>query len=90
MAIGMGIHGEPGISTAALGTADEIIDRILPLLLNELNFNPGDRAAVLLNGLGARLWMSFTFFSAGSNKRWMNAASPYSTRIRGSTPRQWK
>lgn len=52
MAIGMGIHGEPGISTAALGTADEIIDRILPLLLNELNFNPGDRAAVLLNGLG--------------------------------------
>lgn len=52
MAIGMGIHGEPGISTDALGTADNIIDRILPLLLNELNFTPGGRAAVLLNGLG--------------------------------------
>ncbi len=53
MEIGMGIHGEPGILTQSRDSADRIIDRILPMLLDELTFQPGDRAAVLLNGLGA-------------------------------------
>ncbi len=53
MELGMGIHGEPGISTGKRESADRIIDRILPLLLDELTFGRHDQAAILINGLGA-------------------------------------
>jgi len=53
MEIGMGIHGEPGISTENRQSADQIIDRIVPLLLDELQFAADEQVAVLINGLGA-------------------------------------
>ena len=53
MEIGMGIHGEPGIHRGPLKTADEIIDEIIPRILNDLPFQSGDEVAVLVNGLGA-------------------------------------
>lgn len=57
MAIGLGIHGEPGISAEPLGTADAVADALLDGILAEEPKRGADgyegRVAVLLNGLGA-------------------------------------
>ncbi|GIJ73118.1 dihydroxyacetone kinase family protein [Virgisporangium ochraceum] len=52
MAIGLGIHGEPGFAEQALPTADGLADLLVERLLVERP-DKGDRAAVLLNGLGS-------------------------------------
>lgn len=57
MAVGMGIHGEPGISEQEVPSADELAELLVSHLLKEVpdviaSIN-GSRAAVLLNGLGA-------------------------------------
>jgi dihydroxyacetone kinase-like protein len=51
MDVGMGIHGEAGLSRRALGGADEVADELLDLLLAELK--PDGRVRVLVNTLGA-------------------------------------
>lgn len=57
MAVGMGIHGEPGISEQEVPSADELAELLVSHLLKEvpdvLVSANGSRAAVLLNGLGA-------------------------------------
>lgn len=53
MEIGMGIHGEAGIFRAPVETADAVSDRLVDLLLAELELREGDEVAVLVNGLGA-------------------------------------
>jgi dihydroxyacetone kinase-like protein len=53
MEIGMGIHGEPGISRTKLKTADETVDIMLEKIFREKFFSSGDEVAVLINGLGA-------------------------------------
>ncbi|GAA2304852.1 dihydroxyacetone kinase family protein [Streptomyces kunmingensis] len=57
MAVGLGIHGEPGIGEAAVPTADEAAELLVSALLKELpdgvTAPAGQRAAVVLNGLGS-------------------------------------
>jgi dihydroxyacetone kinase len=57
MAVGMGIHGEPGIGEADLPSADELAELLVSRLLSELPpgvDRPGGKdAVVLLNGLGS-------------------------------------
>ncbi len=53
MEIGMGIHGEPGVARGPLKPADDIVDEMLDAILREMSAAPGDRVAVLVNGLGA-------------------------------------
>ncbi len=57
MAIGMGIHGEPGIDVVPLPTADELGTLLVSGLLAEIPSDipsaAGARAAIILNGLGA-------------------------------------
>lgn len=53
MELGMGIHGEPGTRSGLLETADEIARHLLTALLDDLPYQPGESAAVLVNGLGA-------------------------------------
>ncbi|MDQ0644286.1 dihydroxyacetone kinase family protein [Microbacterium murale] len=57
MAVGMGIHGEPGIDVVPLPSAREIAALLVKGLLGELPDDitgaEGARAAVILNGLGA-------------------------------------
>lgn len=53
MEIGIGIHGEPGIHRGPLETADEIADRLVGAIIDDLSLTDGDRVAVLVNGLGA-------------------------------------
>ena len=52
MAIGMGIHGEPGIDEQAIPTSHELADLLVTKLLAEKPADSSDRAVVLLNGLG--------------------------------------
>lgn len=53
LAIGLGIHGEPGLSEVPLGTATEVADDLTDRLLAALPADHGERAAVLVNGLGS-------------------------------------
>ncbi len=57
MAIGMGIHGEPGIETVELESADAISGRLVDALLAErpddIETEVGARVGVIVNGLGS-------------------------------------
>jgi D-erythrulose 4-kinase len=50
MAVGMGVHGEPGIDETAVPTAHGLAELLVREVLKE---RMGDRAALILNGLGA-------------------------------------
>ena len=53
MEIGMGIHGEQGIESGDLKTADEIVEIMLSKVLEDLKPKFNDTVSVLINGLGA-------------------------------------
>lgn len=53
MEIGMGLHGEPGIRREKLASANAVTDELLQMILTEMAPEPGDRVAVLVNGLGS-------------------------------------
>lgn len=53
MEIGMGIHGERGISREKLKSADEIASFMTKRIIEDLPFGSGDEVAVMINGLGA-------------------------------------
>ncbi|MDR3375485.1 MAG: dihydroxyacetone kinase subunit DhaK [Ancalomicrobiaceae bacterium] len=55
--IGMGAHGEPGVSRQKLTTADDIADQLMQLILADLPFKAGDEVALLLNNLGSTTLM---------------------------------
>ena len=53
MELGIGHHGEPGVSVQPLASANEIAEQMLQLILPDLPFAAGDEVVVLLSGLGA-------------------------------------
>ena len=53
MEVGLGVHGEPGISTEKLGTADEVGTLLACRLLADIACPAGSTVALLVNGLGA-------------------------------------
>lgn len=53
MELGMGIHGEKGVSRRTMMSADELADRILKDITEDIEIKPDDHVAVLVNGLGA-------------------------------------
>ncbi len=53
MELGMGIHGEAGIERGPIRSADEIAQVMATRVLEDLPFSAGDKAAILINGLGA-------------------------------------
>jgi dihydroxyacetone kinase-like protein len=55
--IGMGAHGEPGISRQKLTTADSITEQMMAAILPDLPFRTGDEVALLINNLGATTMM---------------------------------
>lgn len=52
MEIGMGIHGEPGVRRGRKKSAAELTRELAAAIVADLALQPGDRAAVLVNGLG--------------------------------------
>ena len=53
MEVGLGVHGEPGISRQKLGTADEVGTQLAQRLLADIDCPPGSTVALLVNGLGS-------------------------------------
>lgn len=53
MAMGMGIHGEPGIWEGPIRTAKEIAKESLEVLFKDMPIPAGEEVSVLINGLGA-------------------------------------
>ncbi len=53
MEIGMGIHGEPGVTRDRLRSADEVTDAVMDRIFAEMKCEPGDTVAVLVNSLGS-------------------------------------
>ena len=52
MEYGVGIHGEPGIRREKIATADELAERMVNQLINELDYKD-EEVVVLVNGFGA-------------------------------------
>ncbi|WP_030228047.1 dihydroxyacetone kinase family protein [Actinoalloteichus caeruleus] len=52
MGLGLGIHGEPGVSEVDLPTASELADTFVDGVLAETPSGAGNRVGVILNGLG--------------------------------------
>jgi dihydroxyacetone kinase len=53
MEVGLGVHGEPGISREKVGSADEVGSLLASRILDDGSYPEGARLAVLVNGLGA-------------------------------------
>jgi len=53
MEVGLGVHGEPGMSRERLGTADEVGRLLAQHVADDLECQSGSRIAVLINGMGA-------------------------------------
>lgn len=53
MAMGMGIHGEPGVWNGPIRTADELAQESLQTILQDMPVAAGEEVALLVNGLGA-------------------------------------
>lgn len=53
MAMGMGIHGEPGVWNGPLKTSRAIAEESLDTLLKDMPVEAGEEVAILINGLGA-------------------------------------
>lgn len=51
--IGLGIHGEPGISKEKIKTADEHTQELMDKILDDIQIDKGEEVAVMVNGLGA-------------------------------------
>jgi dihydroxyacetone kinase len=52
MFLGMGVHGEPGISDHSMPSATQLAELLVARLLEEHADDDGNRISVLLNGLG--------------------------------------
>ena len=53
MELGLGIHGEPGVSRTELQPADELTETLLTEILKHGKFGDEKRVAVMVNNLGA-------------------------------------
>lgn len=50
--VGVGIHGEPGRRRDKIRSADAMVEEIFDAVYKDLPFQPGDRVALMINGLG--------------------------------------
>ncbi len=55
--IGMGLHGEPGVSREKMLPADPMVEQMMNKLLPDLPFKSGDHVCLLINDLGATTMM---------------------------------
>jgi triose/dihydroxyacetone kinase / FAD-AMP lyase (cyclizing) len=53
MELGLGIHGEPGVTRARLQSADQLTETLLTAILKHGTFGQANRIAVMINNLGA-------------------------------------
>lgn len=81
MAVGMGIHGEPGIRYCDIMKSDDIVDEMLENILKDLGLNKGDEVCVLVNSLGAtpkeELYIMYNRIDAVLKEKGIEIYKPY-------------
>jgi phosphoenolpyruvate---glycerone phosphotransferase subunit DhaK len=55
--IGMGLHGEPGVTREQLRPADPLVANMIAQIVDDLPFRAGDEACLLVNDLGSTTWL---------------------------------
>jgi len=73
MSLGLGIHGEPGISEHPLPTASELAELLVSRLLEDKPHDAGNRVVAILNGLG-RVKYEELFLLFGKVEKLLTAA----------------
>jgi dihydroxyacetone kinase len=80
MAIGLGIHGEPGIGESPILPASELAAMLVQRLVAEAPEGAGNRVAVILNGLGStkheELFVLWSAVAAELRKNGVTAVAP--------------
>lgn len=57
MEYGLGIHGEPGIERIKMQSADEIVEKLVDVILADSGIGAGDTVCTYVNGLGSTTMM---------------------------------
>ena len=73
MGVGLGVHGEPGIYDADLGSADAVARVLVDGVLKDKPDNAGNRVIALLNGLGSTTYEEL-FVTYGTVERLLTEA----------------
>jgi phosphoenolpyruvate---glycerone phosphotransferase subunit DhaK len=55
--IGMGLHGEPGVSREPIIPADALVEKMMDRIIADLPFEKGDEVGLLVNNLGSTTMM---------------------------------
>ena len=63
MELGLGIHGEPGVTRTHLQPADKLADTLLTEILRARHFGHRQRVAVMINNLGATTEMELAIIA---------------------------
>jgi D-erythrulose 4-kinase len=74
MSLGLGIHGEPGISEHPMPTASELAELLVSRLLDDKPEDAGDRVVAIVNGLGTVKYDEL-FLLFGKIEKLLNAAN---------------
>lgn len=82
MELGMGLHGEPGIESAALMTADALARFMVERVLSDTPAGAGSRATVLVNGLGSTHYEEmFVLYSSINRLLRAEGIEPYDPQV---------
>lgn len=84
MVIGVGVHGESTGDVRPTPNADEAVDLMLPRILDDLPFRPGDEVGVLVNNAGSmtlmelailyrRISQLLTAYEVGVHRVWLGS-----------------
>lgn len=68
MEIGMGVHGEPGVSRGPLTTADEIARSLVDAILSDMDSRSGHDLALMVNGFGATSHLDLYILYRGARR----------------------
>jgi len=71
MAMGMGIHGEPGVWNGPLKTSDELAKDVIDTILKDMPVSSGEEVALLINGLGSTS-LEELYLLSGSVRRYLD------------------
>jgi len=55
--IGMGLHGEPGVSREKMTTAEPLVEKMMEKIIEDLPFKENDEVCLLINDLGSTTMM---------------------------------
>jgi phosphoenolpyruvate---glycerone phosphotransferase subunit DhaK len=66
--IGMGLHGEPGVSRGKMRAADPMVAEMMDLLLPDLPFEAGNEVCLLVNGFGSTTMMELLIVNRAARR----------------------